>query len=83
MILSTSIVANGCLTGPLQLITLVGEHRVRPSAIGDQDTLEGVCLKQGRWFEIFKPVITLKNIDNHHATLLQALPLSWLYLIHA
>jgi hypothetical protein len=45
VILSTSIVANGSLVRPLQPITLVGEHRVRLSAIGDQDALEGVVLK--------------------------------------
>ena len=44
VVLYTSIVANDSPIRPLHLITLVREHRVRLSAIGDQDTLEGVCL---------------------------------------
>ena len=46
IVLSTSIVANGSLVRPLHLITLVGEHRVRLGAIGDQDTLKGVYLSK-------------------------------------
>lgn len=46
-VLSSCVVANGGLIGPLQLITLVGKHRVRLGAIGNQDTLEGVYLKRG------------------------------------
>ena len=46
IVLSTSIVANGSLVRPLHLITLIGEHRVRLGAIGDQDTLEGIHLNK-------------------------------------
>ena len=45
IVLSTGIVADGSLVRPLQLVALVGEHRVRLSAIGDKDALERVYLK--------------------------------------